>query len=160
VPPRLAAAGVVGVPDSAVSIDDLDVPYREGMASVWESVSPKPSWSLEFVFEDPGPTLVRRSADAVLLIVGTREHVGFARLVSGSVSRYSRRHSHCPTVMASRQDRLTQGRIRCAGVRGGTLTAPPVSPRMHATVKMDTDVAGDRQCGGYGQVCGRQGFRP
>ena len=50
VPPARAAAGVVGVPDYAVSIDDLDVLYREGMAAVWESVSPEPNWSLEFVF--------------------------------------------------------------------------------------------------------------
>jgi hypothetical protein len=71
VPPGLAAAGVVGVPDSAVSIDDLVVPHREGMAGVWESVSPEPNWSLEFVFENPGPALVSSSADAVLLVVGT-----------------------------------------------------------------------------------------
>jgi nucleotide-binding universal stress UspA family protein len=99
VPPSLAAAGIIGVPDSVVSMDDLDVPYRESMASVWESVSPEPSWSLEFVFEDAGPALVRRSADAVLVVVGTHEHTGLARLVSGSASRYCLRHSHCPTVI-------------------------------------------------------------
>ncbi len=99
VPPELASVGIIGVPDTAVSIDDLDMPYRESMAAVWEAVSPEPNWSLEFVFEDPGPALVSRSADAALLVVGTHEHVGLARLVSGSVSRYCLRHSHCPTVI-------------------------------------------------------------
>jgi Universal stress protein family len=55
---------------------------------------------------DPGvcsgrsrPALVARSAEAALLVVGTHEHVGLARLVSGSVSRYCLSHAKCPTVI-------------------------------------------------------------
>jgi nucleotide-binding universal stress UspA family protein len=43
--------------------------------------------------------LAARSAEAALLVVGTQEHVGLARLVSGSVSRYCLSHAKCPTVI-------------------------------------------------------------
>jgi len=67
--------------------------------AVWESVMPELGWALELVHDDPGPALVRRSAEATLLVVGTHEHVGLARLTSGSVSRYCLSHAVCPTVI-------------------------------------------------------------
>lgn len=56
-------------------------------------------WILEFVLDDAGRALVARSAEAALLVVGTHEHVGLARLVSGSVSRYCLSHAKCTTVI-------------------------------------------------------------
>jgi hypothetical protein len=56
-------------------------------------------WTLGFVLDDPGPALVKRSEEAAMLVVGTHEHVGLARLVSGSVSRYCLSHAKCPTVI-------------------------------------------------------------
>jgi len=54
---------------------------------------------LEFVLDDAGHALVTRSAGAALLVVGTHEHVGLARLASGSVSRYCLNFAQCPTVI-------------------------------------------------------------
>lgn len=45
-----------------------------------------------------GPVLVKRAQDAALLVVGTREHTGLRRLVSGSVSHYCLSHASCPVV--------------------------------------------------------------
>jgi nucleotide-binding universal stress UspA family protein len=99
VPPSLAVAGIVGVPGTTVSVSEVDAPYREAVGAVWDSVSPEPGWSLQFVLEDAGPALVTRSTGASLLVVGTHEHVGLGRLVSGSVSRYCLSHARCPTVI-------------------------------------------------------------
>jgi hypothetical protein len=40
-----------------------------------------------------------------LLVVGTREHVGLARLVSGSVSRYCLSHAQCLVVIVPADNR-------------------------------------------------------
>jgi hypothetical protein len=79
--------------------ESIDVRQREADSAVWESVRPELGWTLEFVLDDPGPALLGRSNDAALLVVGTHEHVGLARLVSGSISRYCLSHAHCPTVI-------------------------------------------------------------
>ena len=63
-----------------------------------EIVSPRPDWVLQFASGDTGPVLVRQSEDARLLVLGTREHVGLGRLVSGSVSHYCLSHAVCPVV--------------------------------------------------------------
>jgi nucleotide-binding universal stress UspA family protein len=99
VPASLAAVGIIGRPESVMDESTIDAPYREAVGAVWDSVLPEPDWTLEFVLDDPGRALVARSAEAALLVVGTREHVGLARLVSGSVSRYCLNHAHCPTVI-------------------------------------------------------------
>ena len=41
---------------------------------------------------------MRRSKDAKLVVVGTREHVGLDRLLAGSVSHYCLSHAACPVV--------------------------------------------------------------
>jgi nucleotide-binding universal stress UspA family protein len=99
IPPSLAPFGVIAMPEPAMDESDIDPSYREAIHAAWESVLPEPGWTLEFVLDDAGPALVRRSADATLLVVGTHEHVGLARLVSGSVSRYCLSHAQCPTVI-------------------------------------------------------------
>jgi nucleotide-binding universal stress UspA family protein len=97
IPPGLAPIGVM--PETGMDESMIDPAYREAIHAVWESVLPEPGWALEFVLDDAGPALVRRSAEATLLVVGTHEHVGLARLVSGSVSRYCLSHAQCPTVI-------------------------------------------------------------
>jgi nucleotide-binding universal stress UspA family protein len=99
IPPSLAPLGVIAMPEPAMDESNIDPSYREAIHAVWESVLPELGWTLEFVLDDAGPALVRRSAEATLLVVGTHEHVGLARLVSGSVSRYCLSHAQCPTVI-------------------------------------------------------------
>jgi hypothetical protein len=41
---------------------------------------------------------VAESVGAALLVVGTQEHAGIGRLVSGSVSHYCLSHAQCPVV--------------------------------------------------------------
>jgi nucleotide-binding universal stress UspA family protein len=56
------------------------------------------AWTLEIIQGPPGPTLVQRARDADLLVVGTGEHAGVRRLVSGSVSHHCLSHAHGPVV--------------------------------------------------------------
>jgi nucleotide-binding universal stress UspA family protein len=121
VPPGLEAAGVIGTPGEIVAGSVVDVVYREALGAVWDLVCPEPEWELTFVAEDAGPALVAWSATAALLVVGTHEHVGLRRLVSGSVSRYCLSHAHCPTVIVpvdsnwSEQDRRKGREAATAG---------------------------------------------
>jgi nucleotide-binding universal stress UspA family protein len=71
---------------------------RNAITRMFEAVSPHPDWVLEFVSGYAGEVLVRRSKDAQLLVVGTREHVGLGRLLAGSVSHYCLSHAACPVV--------------------------------------------------------------
>jgi nucleotide-binding universal stress UspA family protein len=99
IPPSLAPIGVLAMPEAAMDESKIDSSYRDAIRAVWDSVLPEPGWTLEFVLDNPGPALVSRSGEATLLVVGTREHVGLARLVSGSVSRYCLSHAQCPVVI-------------------------------------------------------------
>jgi hypothetical protein len=82
-----------------MEVSNIDVPFREAACAVWDSVQPELGWTLGFVLDDPRPALVKRSEEAAMLVVGTHEHVGLARLVTGSVSRYCLSHGKCPTVI-------------------------------------------------------------
>lgn len=55
-------------------------------------------WRMNIVEGKPGPVLVQRSAGADLLVLGTGEHTGVGRLVSGSVSHYCLSHAQLPVV--------------------------------------------------------------
>jgi nucleotide-binding universal stress UspA family protein len=81
-----------------LSREELQNAYRQSITAVFDAISPRPDWILQFASGDTGPVLVRQSKDARLLVVGTREHVGLGRLVSGSVSHYCLSHAACPVV--------------------------------------------------------------
>ena len=57
-----------------------------------------PRLILQFASGDAGNILVQQSQDARLLVVGTREHAGLGRLLSGSVSHYCLSHAVCPSL--------------------------------------------------------------
>lgn len=81
-----------------VSREELEDAYRQAITAMFEAVSPLPNWILQFASGDSAHILVRQSKDARLLVVGTREHVGLGRLLSGSVSHYCLSHALCPVV--------------------------------------------------------------
>jgi nucleotide-binding universal stress UspA family protein len=89
--------GMSGVP-VPIAASEIDAVYREAVAAVFDSIQPEPGWQLKFFAGDAGPALVAESAGAALLVVGTKDHVGIGRLVSGSVSHYCLSHAQCPVV--------------------------------------------------------------
>jgi nucleotide-binding universal stress UspA family protein len=74
------------------SIDELTAEMRESGVSV-ES---------EVVFGSAAPVLLEASADADLLIVGTRGKGGFARLLLGSTSHQCATHARVPVLVVPR----------------------------------------------------------
>ena len=65
-----------------VSREELEDSYRQRLRGVFDAVSPRPDWILQFASGKAGRVLVRQSKDARLLVVGTREHVGLGRLLT------------------------------------------------------------------------------
>ena len=59
-------------------------------------------WTLQVIEGGPGPALVEQARTARLLVVGTREHRGIRRAISGSVSHYCLSHADVPVVAVPR----------------------------------------------------------
>lgn len=78
--------------------DQIEALYRGRITSVFDEVSPRPDWLIQFARGEVGPVLVHQAEHATLLVVGTREHVGLERLLVGSVSHYCLSHTFCPVV--------------------------------------------------------------
>jgi len=76
-------------------------------------------WTLDIAEGGAGPVLVDRSRDALVLVVGTREHTGLRRAVSGSVSHYCLSHAEVPVVAVPVPDEDRAG-------HGGRQMATPV----------------------------------
>lgn len=81
-----------------LSADELDPSWTDACRRDFAASGPEQSWTLEFAEGGPGPAMSEASQGAVLLVLGTREHRGFGRLVSGSVSHYCVNHAGCPVV--------------------------------------------------------------
>jgi len=67
-----------------------------------------------------GPVLVAKAHGARMLVVGTHEHTGLRRAVSGSVSHYALAHADLPVVA------VPSTRIAVPAARNGR--ASPVGP--------------------------------
>jgi nucleotide-binding universal stress UspA family protein len=93
-----ASLDQMSVPASIVDDDRVMQAYRDAVTAVWDTVQPEPSWRLEFYHANPGRLLVAESGHAGLLVIGTREHVGWGRILNGSVSHYCLSHATCPVV--------------------------------------------------------------
>jgi nucleotide-binding universal stress UspA family protein len=84
--------------NASVTFDAAQAAYLAGITRVFDEISPRPDWLIQFAKDEPGPVLVRQSHDSQLLVVGTREHVGLGRLLTGSISHYCLSHARCPVV--------------------------------------------------------------
>jgi nucleotide-binding universal stress UspA family protein len=90
----------LAAPDIPLTVEPMELTAeqpsdtrRNAITKMFDAMSPHPDWALEFVSGNAGEVLVRRSKDAQLLVVGTREHVGLGRLLIGSVSHYCLSHA-------------------------------------------------------------------
>jgi nucleotide-binding universal stress UspA family protein len=72
--------------------------YCKAVTAVYDAIQPESDWQLKFLIGEAGAVLVAESVGAAMLVVGTREHVGIGRLISGSVSHYCLSHAECPVV--------------------------------------------------------------
>jgi nucleotide-binding universal stress UspA family protein len=90
-------AGVVPAGD-----EDLEAESRRALdAAIEGALSAAPPVRVVRIVEQgaPAPTLVRRSKDAALLVVGSRGHGAFVGMLIGSVSEYCVTHADCPVVV-------------------------------------------------------------
>jgi nucleotide-binding universal stress UspA family protein len=81
-----------------VSHAEVDHVYRASITTVFDGIEPRPDWIIQFARGDAGPVLVRQSAHARALVIGAPYHVGFGRLVAGSVAHYCLSHALCPII--------------------------------------------------------------
>jgi nucleotide-binding universal stress UspA family protein len=81
---------------------DLELESRRALeGAIEKAISGAPRVQVIRVVEEgePAPTLVQRSKDAALLVVGSRGHSAFVGMLIGSVSQYCVTHAHCPVVV-------------------------------------------------------------
>lgn len=82
-------------------IPDEDVPdpaRTRDVRELFAGLDPEPSWTLQFAQGHPGQVMVDESNGAAMLVLGTREHRGFGRLVNGSVSHFCISRASCPVI--------------------------------------------------------------
>ncbi|WP_406630971.1 universal stress protein [Amycolatopsis sp. WGS_07] len=66
----------------------------------------------------PGPALVRASAGAAMLVLGSHGHGRMLRMLVGSVSEYCLRHARCPVVIVPVRSREERGPLPDARAAG------------------------------------------
>lgn len=105
--PNYAYAGVAVMPPvtelgeaAAAALDDTIATERAELSGAEADVEIRP-----VVVEGPASShLIERSADADLLVVGSRGYGGFRGLLLGSVSHQCASHAHCPVVVVPHRD--------------------------------------------------------
>lgn len=71
---------------------------QDAFGELFNELPPEPGWTLELNEGDIGPELIRAGVGADLIVVGTRQLRGLARIVDDSVSQYVVRHAGCPVL--------------------------------------------------------------
>jgi hypothetical protein len=61
-----------------VSSEELEDSYQRWITAVFDAISPRPEWILQFASRNAGDVLVGQSQGARLLVLGTREQLGWA----------------------------------------------------------------------------------
>ncbi|HYI53805.1 MAG TPA: universal stress protein [Microlunatus sp.] len=86
-----------------VPLRDVAEPYLRGMHRVFADVDCPDGSTMQFAQGDVGDVLVRLSAHATLLVVGTREPFRGRPYPAGSISHYCMSHAACPVVTVPEQ---------------------------------------------------------
>lgn len=101
-----AVAGYFATPVQYPGDQDLTDQAREVAQKETDDILGKagegsrpPSVTVRAVNGLPAEELLKASADADMLVVGSRGAGGFARLLLGSVSTQVTHHAHCPVVV-------------------------------------------------------------
>src|SRR4051794_18026757 len=63
-------------PGRLLTHDEIEDLYRARITRIFDEVSPRPDWLIQFAHGEAGPVLAHQAERAALLVVGTREHVG------------------------------------------------------------------------------------
>ena len=92
--------------------DEIEDPYRGRITRIFDEVNPRPDWLIQFAHGEVGPVLVHQAERTALLVIGTREHVGLGRLLTGSVSHYCLSHTVCPIVAVPAPSPLARSVVR------------------------------------------------
>ena len=105
--------------------DEIEALYRSRITRLFDEVSPRPDWLIQFAVGEVGQVLVHQAEHAALLVVGTREHVGLGRLLTGSVSHYCLSHALCPVVAVPAPSPLVKRSASGRTAVSSALTATP-----------------------------------
>jgi nucleotide-binding universal stress UspA family protein len=84
--------------DTERSLREVHEGYQARITAVFSEIDPHLDWQLQLEKGDAGPVLVEQSRSARALVLGTPSHVGFGRLLVGSVGQHCLRHTRCPVI--------------------------------------------------------------
>lgn len=90
--------------DQALFRDEEERLLAEALSG-WHDRYPDVTVDRRLVEGRPRPTLIEATADAQLIVVGTRGRGGFRGLLLGSVSQAVLHHAHCPVAVVPRTRR-------------------------------------------------------
>lgn len=88
----------VGVAPAAIS-EEVRQQMTESLAKAVAEAAADAEIEQEVGYGHPAQVLIDQSADADLLVVGSRGHGAFTGMMVGSVSIHCVTHAHCPVVV-------------------------------------------------------------
>ena len=102
--PAAAGPAPVGIAPASVSAEVAEAQQQELDQAVTATLGDNPSVKVEtkVAYGHPAQVLIDESADADLLVVGSRGHGGFTGMMLGSVSMHCVHTAHCPVTVVRR----------------------------------------------------------
>lgn len=98
--PGVGAAGLMAMTPAMMTDEATELPPAFPVVEdMYHQCHPEPTWALDMVAgTNIAAALLDRAINAELLVIGTGEHTGIGRLLSGSVSHYCLSHASIPIV--------------------------------------------------------------